>query len=211
MSSPEVLETPFDCPAREVIERVAEAISSGLVVVIPTDTLYGIAADPMRREVLSRVYEIKEREEDKPIPLLLGESHDALKLVKPTKLFWRLAYVFWPGPLTLVAEPSPEAPPHLRAWGAIGVRLPRCPLCREVARLVGGVITGTSANISGMDPAITASEAMSMLGARIDLYVDSGPAPLAKPSTVVDVRGEEPVIIREGAIPAEKILEVARE
>ena len=205
-----VLETSFYCPAQDVIEEVAKVLAHGGIAVVATDTLYGIIADAYDKDAVERVYRVKERSRDKPLPLLLGESHHAAGLVETGPLFWRLAKAFWPGPLTIVSEPGPEAPDHIREWSGIGVRLPDCPLCRRVASMLRGVVTGTSANLSGAENPLTAHQAMSMLGDSVDLYVDTGIVRIGRPSTVVDVRGGEVRIIREGAIPAESIMRVAR-
>ncbi|MEB3780445.1 MAG: threonylcarbamoyl-AMP synthase [Desulfurococcales archaeon] len=200
------VETDYSCPSIDVINTAVEIIKKGGLVVIPTETVYGIAGDAFNKDAVYRVYQVKERALDRPIPLLLGESHHALKLVEVNELFWRLAARHWPGPLTIVAKPSPEAPDHLKQWGSIGVRLPDCEICRAIARRVGGVITGTSANLSGSPPPKTAVEAMSMLGGSVELYIDSGPAIFGVPSTVVDITSGKPVIIREGAIKASDLL-----
>jgi len=203
----EVLETSYWCPSRHVIDAVVEVIARGGVVVIPTDTVYGLAADPFNEAALEKVFRVKERSRDAPVPLLAGESHHALLVAEEDPRLWRLALKFWPGPLTVVLKPRDDAPRAFKAWGQVGVRVPNCPLCREVARRVGGLIVGTSANISGRESPVTVQEAMFQLGERVDLYVDAGPAPLGKASTVVDIRGARPRLVREGPIPWEKIQE----
>ena len=206
----EVVETDFRCPSEEAVEKAVEVIKSGGVVVIPTDTVYGIAADPFNEDALERVFRVKERSLDSPVPLLLGESHHYALLARGAEALVRLALRFWPGPLTVVLEPLPDAPRLFRRWGQVGVRLPACPICREIARRVGGIITGTSANISGRESPRTAQQAMFQLGNRVDLYIDAGPTPLGRSSTVVDVRGGEPRLVREGPIPFEDILEALK-
>ncbi len=194
-----------ECPSLDVVKEAVKVLRDGGIVVIPTDTVYGLAADPFNEDAVKRVYEVKERSKSKPLPILLGEAHHAFKLVKPTQLFWSLAMKHWPGPLTLVADPVEGLPGHLSRWEGIGVRLPNCTLCRVIARKLGGAIIGTSANISGMEPPRTAAQAMSMLGDQVDLYLDGGPTFLGVSSTVVDTRGEEPRIIREGYIRREAL------
>ncbi len=203
----EVLETSYWCPSRHVIDAVVEVISRGGVVVIPTDTVYGLAADPFNEAALEKVFRVKERSRDAPVPLLAGESHHVLLVAEEDPRLWKLALKFWPGPLTVVLKPRDDAPRAFKAWGQVGVRVPNCPLCREVARRVGGLIVGTSANISGRESPVTAQEAMFQLGERVDLYVDAGPALLGKASTVVDIRGVRPRLVREGPIPWGKVKE----
>ena len=201
-----VLQANTDCPSLEVVDEAVRVLREGGLVVMPTDTVYGLIADPFNEESVLRVYRVKERSPDKPLPILLAESHYALKLVKPNEWFWRLALKHWPGPLTLVSHPRDDVPRHLGRWEGIGVRLPDCMLCRIVARRLGGAIVGTSANISGSESPRTVSQAMSMLGDEVELYIDGGPTLLGVPSTVVDTRSDPPTIVREGYIRVEHIL-----
>ena len=199
------------CPTSDIIDYAVEVIRSGGIIVAPTDTVYGIIADPYNEEAVNKVFQVKKRSRDKPLPILLGESHHAFHIVRPSERFWKLAIRFWPGPLTIVEKPVERVPQHLAVWGNLGVRLPHCPFIREVARRIGGLLIGTSANKSGMIPPTTAYEAHAQLGNSIDLYIDGGPSLRSAPSTVVDVTGEEPLILRDGAIPGEKIIRVLQE
>lgn len=207
----EIIEANCYCPTSEVIDLAVEILKDSGVIVAPTDTVYGILADPFDPKALERVYKIKGRDPDKPVPLLLGESHHALLVVEPSDRFWKLARAFWPGPLTIVERPAKNLPDHLKAWGNIGVRLPKCPLVREIANRIGGVLVGTSANRSGGAPPRTAYDAHVQLGGLVDLYIDGGPVFLGVPSTVVDITHEKPVILREGGISLEKIMVALRE
>ncbi len=204
-----VLEADCRCPSPEAVEEAARIIRAGGLVVAPTDTVYGILADPLNWEAVERVYRVKSRPPGKPLPILLGESHHALLLVEPGPAFWRLALAFWPGGLTIVAPPREGVPRHIAAWEGVGVRLPDCPLVREIARRTGGLLVGTSANKSGMRPPVTVYDAHAQLGDLVDLYLDGGPSGKGTPSTVVDVRGE-PVLVREGAVPWEAVEPVLR-
>ncbi len=206
-----IVEADCMCPSREVVDYAVDIVKDGGIIVAPTDTVYGIIADPLNKKAVEKVFKVKKRSSDKPLPILLGESHHAFLLVKPTQRFWKLALKFWPGPLTIVEKPVEGLPKHLAVWGNIGVRLPHCPLIREIARRVGGLLIGTSANKSGMAPPTTAYEAHAQLGNSIDLYIDGGPSLTREPSTVVDVTGREPVVLREGMIRIERILMVLRE
>ena len=207
-----IVEVDCWCPygSGEAVREALSVLKSGGVIVAPTDTLYGIIADASNPKAVLRVYKAKKRPRDKPLPLLLGESHQALLLVRPVGPFWELAQEFWPGPLTIVAPPSPRAPRHLAEWPGIGVRLPDCPLIRFLARKLRGPLTGTSANLSGRESPNTAYEAYSQLGDSVDLYLDGGPTKHGAPSTVVRVREEGVEVLREGAIPAREVERVVR-
>ncbi|MEB2836608.1 MAG: L-threonylcarbamoyladenylate synthase [Desulfurococcales archaeon] len=200
------------CPDPEILREAASILRSGGLVVYPTDTLYGLGADPHNAGAVRRVYEVKERGRDKPLPIILAEAHYAIDYVVPSPLFWMIARLFWPGPLTIVAPASPRAPRYLASSdGMIGVRLPDSRVARELARLTGGAIIGTSANKSGMTPPVTAQEAMAMLGDSVDLYIDGGPTPLGRPSTVIWVVGDEYHVLREGSLPSARIEEAVRD
>jgi len=200
-----VLTIDPSCPSIDAVREATRILKEGGLVVLPTDTVYGLAADPFNEDAVKRVYEVKERSSSKPLPILLGEAHHALRLVKPNNLFWSLALDHWPGPLTLVADPREDLPPHLKRWEGIGVRLPDCHVCRAIAKRLGGALIGTSANLSGMEAPRTAAQAMSMLGDQVDLYLDGGPTLLGASSTVVDTRQGQPRVIREGYIRREAL------
>ncbi len=198
------------CPDSAVLDEVRRVFRDGGVVVGPTDTLYGIMAPALNEEAVARVFRVKGRRPDKPLPLLLAESHHVLLVGEPDERFWRLALRFWPGPLTIVVRARPGVPGSLAPQGYVGVRLPNCPLAREIARIAGGVVTGTSANKSGRESPRTVYDASAQLGDSVDLYIDGGPALLGKPSTVVFLGDEGVEILREGAVPAEKVMEALR-
>lgn len=202
----EMVEANCYCPTNDVVELAVDTLRNAGLVVAPTDTVYGLLADPFNEEALERLYRVKGRDPGKPVPLLLGESHQALLLVEPSPQFWKLALAFWPGPLTIVEKPRENLPGRLGEWRGVGVRLPKCPLVREIARRLGGIVVGTSANKSGRAPPRTAYDAHIELGDSVDLYIDGGPTPTGKPSTVVDLTGEEPVVLREGGIKASEVI-----
>ncbi len=201
-----VVEADCMCPPRDVVEEAAGVIARGGVVVAPTDTVYGILADPFNRDAYNRVFRVKGRSPGKPLPILLSESHDATRLVVTDDRFWALARKFWPGPLTIVAPARDGVPEYLAPEGMVGVRLPDCPLTRAIARLAGGVVTGTSANKSGRTPPVTVYDASSQLGESVDLYIDGGPAPRGVPSTVVVLREDSVEVLREGAVGEREVL-----
>ena len=202
-----IVEGDCFCPSHEIVEEASKIVASGGLVVAPTDTLYGIIADPFNEKAYRRVYKVKGRSFGKPLPLLLGESHHATMLVRADSLFWKLARAFWPGPLTIVAPVAPGVPEYLAPEGKVGVRLPDCPLVRLIARRNRGVVTGTSANKSGRENPVTMYNASEQLGDSIDLYIDGGPVLLGKPSTVVEIVEGKVEVLREGAIPTVKIEE----
>ncbi|MBI4233661.1 MAG: threonylcarbamoyl-AMP synthase [Chloroflexi bacterium] len=192
----------------QIQEGVAILRRGGLVA-FPTDTLYGLGADGLNEAAVERVFEAKGRPYGMPLPLLLADPADLGRVASPVPdLALTLARRFWPGPLTLVLPKAPAVPTVVagRGW-TVGVRLPNHPVPRELARRLGNPITGTSANLSGQPPAATAAEVRRQLGDVIDLIVEGGPAGGGQESTVVDLTGPRPRIVREGAISREALAE----
>ena len=192
------------------IEEAAEFLRKDGVIGYPTDTLYGLGGNPFSVKALSRILHVKGRSADKGLPLLLADADDVELVARPDSRFFNaLAAAFWPGPLTLVLSPIPGLPgPVLGPTGAVGVRVPDHPVPRALARALGKPIVGTSANPSGGPDPVTAQDVERSLGHRIDYILDGGPAYRGQPSSVVDLTGERPRMIRTGALSAECIRRV---
>ncbi len=199
---------PIDAP--DAIAFAVSLLRTGHVIAVPTDTVYGVAADGLNPDAIRRLYEVKERPTDKPIPLLLADIEDVWHVIRSFPAgAHRLAQAFWPGPLTLVLPARPELPKVLLAGGdTVGVRIPACEPLRALIRRLGRPLAATSANLSHHPPALTAQDVMDQLGGRIPLILDGGPTPGGRPSTVVDCTADQPIILREGPIPAEEIQRV---
>ena len=184
---------------QETRERAGRVVSAGGLVVFRTDTFYGVGADPFNPEALAAVNELKGRD-GKPILCLISDEGDAARLVsKRTRAFDLLAAAHWPGALTLVAEARAGLPELLTSGtGTVGLRLPDDEGARAVVSACGGALTATSANPAGGAPARTAEEAALYFP---NLFViDGGAARTELPSTVVDVSGARPRVIREGVV-----------
>ena len=191
------------------IDEAVEVLENGGVAAIPTDTVYGLAAHGLDPAAVARVFEAKGRPAGMALPLLLSGTHDLSRCcmdVPGSAL--RLAGAFWPGSLTLVLRRAGAVPDAVTSGGdTVAVRVPDHPVPREIARRLGSPITGTSANRSGLPPATTAAEAREQLGARVDYVLDGGLARSGVPSTVLDLTGAEPAIVRPGAVSAGAIAE----
>jgi len=187
---------------REAFERCAAAIKAGGVIAYPTDTFYGLGADPRDRRAVSKVFEIKGRGTDQPILLLLHNRFEVAAWASAiTRSAEKLMDRFWPGPLTLVFTARPDILPELTGrTGTIGLRVPGNEVTRALLGQTGNALTGTSANRSGSSSPRSAEEVMHELGDRIDLVLDGGVLTANMPSTVVDVTAEPPRIIRMGAV-----------
>ncbi|MDD5544280.1 MAG: L-threonylcarbamoyladenylate synthase [Acidobacteriia bacterium] len=183
------------------------AIQRGRVVAFPTDTFYGLAADPFNLSAVERVYQIKGRPRTNPLLLLIGEmAHVKMVAAEIPEIFSQIAEKFWPGPLTLVLKASHRLPLKVTGGtGNIGVRLPDSELARALVQSAGVPLTATSANLSTLPSCTTASQVLDQLGGRVDILIDGGAVSAKKPSTVLDLTSSQPSIIREGAIGKEKL------
>jgi L-threonylcarbamoyladenylate synthase len=200
-------------PHRDAVQEAAKLIRQGRVVAIPTDTLYGLAANPFSSEAVRRVYEVKGRTADQPLPLVAGEiAHVVAHLGPLGAIGERLARRFWPGPLTLVvAAPPAVAREVTGGTGTVGVRVPNHPVAVAICLAVGHPVTATSANPSGRPASADPGDVEESLGRTVDLLIDAGRTPGGPPSTVVDVTGETVRLIREGAIAWSEIAACAAE
>ena len=183
-------------------QRAAQIVSAGGVIAFRTDTFYGLGADPFNAAAVAKVRELKGREENKPILLLLADASVADRFIADrSKAFEEVARKFWPGPLTIVGVAVADLPPEVTAGtGTVGVRVPADESVRELVRECGGALTATSANPSGREPARTAKQVTDYFGDRVDLVIDGGEVTATEASTVLDVITSPPRIIREGAI-----------
>ncbi len=191
----------------QVFSRCRDVIRAGGVIVYPTDTLYGLGADPKNPGAVRKLFTIKRRQAGQPILLLIKDSNevpDWAAVITPRAE--GLMKKFWPGPLTLVFKARPEVMEELTGGaGTIGLRVPGNALTRQLLASLGIALTGTSANISSMQNSRTAQEAAEAIGWMVDLVLDGGRTESNDPSTVVDVSADEPKVIREGAIPSGEI------
>ena len=193
----------------KAFSRCREVIHAGGVIVYPTDTLYGLGADPTNPDAVRKLFTIKSRQADQPILLLIKDANEVRDwAAEITPRAERLMKKFWPGPLTLVFKAKPEVMAELTGGaGTIGLRVPGNALTRQLLAYLGSALTGTSANIAGKPAPRTAREAAGVIGEMVDLVLDGGGTAGGKPSTVVDVSGDEPKVIREGAIPLREIFD----
>lgn len=200
---------PAGPAAREAILEAAARIRSGGVVVFPTRCLYGLGADALDPEAVGRVFDIKQRPQDKPILVLVHRMSDVERLVRRIPPCARpIMEKLWPGGVTLVFEAGTGVSPLLTAGtGRIGIRLCAHPVARALAEAAGTPITGTSANLSGLPACDDIARLDPRIAASVDLILDAGKLEGGVGSTVVDVTGDRPQILRHGAVPVDRILE----
>ena len=198
-------------PAREVLDEAVAVLSFGGVVVMPTDSVYGIGCAALPNNPgHQRIFQIKQRPLGQTLPWLVADVDDLDRYaasVTPEAL--KLAVAFWPGALTLVVRASDEVPREYQGQdGTIALRLPDSALVRELARRVGVPLATTSANTHGAAAATSGSGVEERLVEQADLTLDAGPAPIAIASAIVSCTGPRPVILREGAISHNQVSSV---
>ncbi len=183
-------------------QQAAEIIARGGVIGFRTDTFYGLGADPFNSSAVTKVKQLKGREDHKPILVLVSDRImlDRL-LTNRSKIFEAVSEHFWPGPLTIVGTARADLPSELTAGTkTLGVRLPGDDNVRALVKGCGGALTATSANPSAQAPAQTAQQVEEYFGDRVDLIIDGGPTKTDQPSTVIDATSDDVQLIREGVI-----------
>jgi L-threonylcarbamoyladenylate synthase len=191
------------------IEAAVSAVKGGRLVVLPTDTVYGVGADAFDPGAVASLLAAKGRGRDMPVPVLVGswQTIDGLAFAVPDEAR-ELIRAFWPGALSIVVQQAPSLQWDLgEGRGTVMVRMPLHPVAIEVLRDVGPMAV-SSANISGRPPAVTAQDAHRQLGALVEVYLDAGPSQKQAASTIVDLTGATPRILREGPVSAGDIADV---
>jgi len=205
--------TVYDCgiPESRVAGLVAAVgvIRAGQLVVLPTDTVYGLGCDAFSSVAVQGLLDAKGRGRDMPVPVLVGSwsTMDGLVLGVPPEAR-KLVEAFWPGGLSIVLSHAPSLNWDLGdTRGTVMLRMPLHPVALELLREVGPMAV-SSANRSGQPPATSATEAREQLGDRVPVLLDGGPTGAPMPSTVVDLTGDDPLVLREGAVSVAQIGEV---
>lgn len=196
-------------PSEQTLRVAAAELSHGRVIAYPTDTLYGLAADPRNDTAVERIYRLKERSSVAPLPLIAADLDQVRACVKDlSPLSCQLAERFWPGPLTLIYDAGETLAPAMLAGGqTVAVRVPAHPVAVGIARVFCHPITATSANLSGTSSLDEASAVARELRDGLSLILDGGATVGGLPSTIIDARGSKPVLLRAGILPWERVLQ----
>jgi L-threonylcarbamoyladenylate synthase len=189
-------------------QRALALLKSGGLVAFPTDTVYGLAAYPWNEDAVQRLYHVKQRPKELPIPLLLSDATEIDRVAVLPERCRRLPERFWPGGLTLVLSKKASVSRSVTDRPTVAVRVPDLPLARDIIRHAGGILAVTSANLSGAPSPVTAQDVEEQLGGRIALILDGGPCRAGVPSTVLDCSVSPPVILRHGVIAEEELYAV---
>jgi len=190
-----------------LVREIAAVLRGGAVAAYPTETFYGLGAAAFNSRAVDRVFRLKKRDAGKPLSFILSDMDMVGEVAAALpSAFKALAAEFWPGPLTLVLRAAAGLPDRLLGPGrTIAVRIPPPAWLRAVVRELAEPLTATSANLSGGKELADPAEVKALFDGQVDLIVDGGPAPGGRPSTIVDIAGPAPRVLREGAIPAARI------
>ena len=203
----------LDAELASQIANAVEILKEGGIVAYPTDTVYGVGADVFNTGAIAKVYEVKRRPHTLPLPVLIAEAEQVELIATSVSSYaWHLMRHFWPGGLTLVLPKSDSLSDIVTAGGdKVAVRLPGHIVPLAIIRGLGKPIIGTSANISNDPSPLTAQEVEQQLAGQVDLIIDAGSCPGGVESTVVDVTGVAPVVLRQGIVLEEDIMKVFQE
>ena len=194
--------------AQDAYGEIVSLLRAGGVIAFPTDTAYGLAADPFSETAVDRIFRIKGRPDTKPILLLVDSVRMAESIIHPTDVFYRVVEAFWPGSLTIIMHAVASVPANVSAGtNTVGIRWPIAAFATGLVSRLGSPITATSANRSGMPSPVTAEEVQRQLGDSIDALVDGGVLPSSGGSTLLDLTADLPVLLREGPVPFEALVE----
>jgi L-threonylcarbamoyladenylate synthase len=193
----------------DVLKKAVDVLNNGGIVAYPTETFYGLGVKFDNEASLRKLYELKRRPEEKPMPLIIGDrTLLSMIAISVNEIAESLMDKFWPGPLTLLLKAKNDLSPYLTAGtGRVAVRIPGESFALHLAGEAGFPITATSANPSGMPPAENADTIIKYFGEGIDLVIDGGKTAGGLPSTIADVTEKKIKIVREGAIPR-RLLEI---
>ena len=190
----------------KVIDQCVSVIKKGGVVAFPTETCYAIAADATNKSAIMKVYEVKNRDPYKPLPVIVSDERMIEEYCTLDERAKKLIKAFMPGPLTLVVNKKNEHLPKELSDKGIAFRIPGKEFSRIFAQECGVPLTSTSANLSGKTPIYKFDELKQEFGGKVDLIIDAGNLPPIRPSTMLDLRGRDPFILRAGPFSAQDIL-----
>ena len=210
MPSPKLFKISPENPDLDIIQAAAAVIREGGVIAFPTRCLYGLGADAFNPEAVDRIFKIKQRSAAKPILILIDEPNRLKGLVTHiSEAAKAISERFWPGRVTLVFDAGAKVPETLTAGtGKIGIRLAGHPVAAALARAMQAPITGTSANVSDCPGCHQIDDLQPAVAEQLDLIIDVGPLKGGRGSTVVDVTGKIPRVLREGAVSKKDILSI---
>lgn len=204
---PEILVIDPGRPDGPALARAVDILRAGGIIAYPTETFYGLGVDAENSGAIEKIFVVKGRDFKNPVALIMADEGPLARFAAQVpECAEKLIRRFWPGPLTLVFRAAPAVSGVLTAGsGRIGIRVSSHPIARKLSLMLGRPITATSANLSGRPECTAAADVVDQIGACIDAVIDGGGTPGGLGSTVLDVTGDEPVVLRAGAVPEEAI------
>lgn len=198
----ELLKVSAEAPEAHALRYAADLITRGRVVGIPTDTFYGLAADPFNLAAVEEIYRVKGRPDTRALPILVNSMEQAMVLARELPVtFLKLVQSFWPGALTLLVDASHRIPLKVTGnTGRVALRWPDSKVACALIELLQSPITGTSANLSGFPACSSAEQVVKQMGDRLPLVLDTGNTGAVMASTIVDLHGDDWRILREGTV-----------
>ncbi|MBT3362977.1 MAG: threonylcarbamoyl-AMP synthase [Chloroflexi bacterium] len=192
------------------ISDAVDILGNGGIVSFPTDTAYCLAADIFCDDAIKRVFEVKGRMADKAMPIFIPDKQSLPELaIEIPDIAWKLADAFWPGGLTMVVKKHASlSTPAIAEGETVALRVPGHAIALEIVRKLGKPVTGTSANLSGSETPVTASQVRKQLGNTVDMIIDGGKCPGTAVSTIIDITGPVPKVLRQGAVPKQALEEI---
>lgn len=194
------------------VQEAAQILREGGIVVVPTETVYGLAANALDGEAVAKIFKAKGRPQDNPLIVHIADASMLAGVAVVTSCGEKLMRAYWPGPISLVMHKGEQIPDIVTAGlSTVAVRMPEDVLVREIIRAAGVPVAAPSANLSGKPSPTNARHAFEDMGGRVPLIIDGGPCGVGVESTVVDVTGDVPVVLRPGAVTVEMITDVCGE
>ncbi|MEA2088715.1 MAG: L-threonylcarbamoyladenylate synthase [Patescibacteria group bacterium] len=197
-------------PEKEKIKNIVKILKKGKLVAFPTETVYGLGADALNIDAVKKIYSVKKRPFSKPLIIHIANKKDVYKFAKnissETKI---LINKFWPGPLTIIFEKK-EIIPDIITTKKIAVRMPNNKIALAIIKKFGHPITAPSANISKKASLIDAKKVIENLSGKIEAIIDGGKSKIGVESTIIDLTEHQLILLRQGAIPFEKIKKVLK-
>ncbi len=196
------------------LKHIVKILDNGGVISFPTETVYALAVDAANFDAVAKIYDLKRRYSEKALPVLVGDIYQAKRIAEFDERAKKLAFYFFPGPLTLVLKIKPHcnlANNVLQGKETVGIRMPSNVASIKILQAFGRPLIGTSANISNKESAVDAYEVLEDFEGKIDILVDKGRAEHGQPSTIVDLSSEKVTILREGVIPKKIIADLLGE
>jgi len=194
-------------PELDLLQQAADILLADGIIGYPTETVYGLGANAFSSAAITKIFQLKQRDHSKPILIIAADFHQVETCVAEVpELARQLAQSFWPGPLTIIFKAAPHLTRRLLGDGdSIGIRIPANTICLELLRICGVPLTSTSANLAGAENPISAADVRKNFGQQLDMIIDGGAASDHRPSTVIDLSGDKPVLVREGKIVRQTI------